>query len=88
METIRKLKSLLKTENSFLKKFIMESSISAKDLKELKELQEEKRKLLKEVFKAKREEINRSWKELEELSSLNLENKELLIRLIELYRRF
>ncbi len=85
---LRNLRELLIKENSLLKEMVKEKFISADALNELKEIQQRKKPLLKELFCMGNLELQKSWKDLKELSLLNTENKELLIKLIEIYRYY
>ena len=83
---VKALKELLMKENTLLKKMVSEKFISTENLNSLREIQKQKKPLLQKLFNLKRQQLLESWKEVEELSLLNLENKELLINLIEIYR--
>lgn len=85
---LKELRDLLLRENNLLRKMVKEKFISTDDLNGLKEIQQKKKPLLKELFSIGKEQLLDSWKEIEELSILNAENKELLIRLIEIYRYY
>jgi len=85
---LKELRDLLLRENSLLRKMVKEKFISTDDLNGLKEIQQKKKPLLKELFSMGKSQLLDSWKEIEELSILNAENKELLIRLIEIYRYY
>ena len=85
---LKKLRELLIKENQLLKKLVKEKFISTDGLNELKEIQQKKKPLLKELFCMGNLELENSWEDLKELSFLNTENKELLIKLIEIYRYY
>lgn len=85
---LKALKDLLIMENTLLKKMVKEEFIPIDDLKELKDIQKKKKPFLKELFSMGKPQLVDSWKEIEELSILNTENKELLIKLIEIYRYY
>ena len=85
---VKALKELLMKENVLLKKMVSEKFISTESLNSLREIQKQKKPLLQKLFNLKKQQLLDSWKEVEELSLLNLENKELLINLIEIYRYY
>lgn len=85
---IKLLKSLLKQENILLKRMVKEKFISSEDLKKLKGIHKQKEELLPHILKLENDKLLESRKEIEELNLINLENKKLLINLIEIYRYY
>ena len=83
---LKSLKELLTLENELLKEMVKEKFISTDALNRLKEIQQKKKQLLKALFCMGNLELQKNRENLKELSPLYTGNKELLIKLLEIYR--
>lgn len=83
--TARALSELLHRENTLLKSLLEAKRVTKEDLRRIKELQEEKKKLIEKLLRLDREAVLSIWDDIKRLTVENIKNKELLLSLIQLY---